>query len=330
MTAFAAVAVLAATGLLALATLAAMAGGWTSHVAKGVAADQRLGSAVTATRRGAVPGVVSSGAGAPGVPARVSGSGVSDRAGRWGVLADRLTAAAWGALTAGLLARAVGTGHAPYSNQYEFAVAFAWGVLAAAQLLVRRPVTQGPARPAVGGGGSTTLRLAVLPLALALLGYALTVDATAGPLMPALQNHWLLTAHVLAAVLAYGAAAVSFGAAVVALAAGPLRRRGIRLPAAATLDEVGHRGAVLAFPLLTLMLILGAVWADIAWGSYWSWDPKETSALLTWLIYGGYLHARVTRGWAGRRAHWLLVAGFAAVLFTYFGNLFFGGLHAYA
>ena len=87
---------------------------------------------------------------------------------------------------------------------------------------------------------------------------------------------------------------------------------------------------MIAYPLLTVMIILGAIWADIAWGRYWSWDPKETAALVTWLIYGGYLHARVVRDWRGKRAAWLLVLGFAAVLFTYFGNLFFGGLHSYA
>ena len=84
---------------------------------------------------------------------------------------------------------------------------------------------------------------------------------------------------------------------------------------------------MLTFPLLTIMIVLGAIWADIAWGSYWSWDPKETAALVTGLVY---LHARVVGSWRGRRAAWLLVLGFAAVLFTYFGNLFFGGLHSYA
>ena len=96
------------------------------------------------------------------------------------------------------------------------------------------------------------------------------------------------------------------------------------------LDEIGYRAVVIAFPLLTIMIILGAIWADIAWGRYWSWDPKETAALVTWLIYGAYLHARVVRDWRGSKAAWLLILGFAAILFTYFGNLFFGGLHSYA
>jgi cytochrome c-type biogenesis protein CcsB len=218
------------------------------------------------------------------------------------------------ALTVGLLARAVAVGHGPFSNQYEFAVAFAWGVVVAS-VVARRRV----AMPAVSW--------AALPVAVAMLLYAMTLDSGDRGLVPALQSRWLLTAHVLAAVLAYGAAAISCGAAVLELVQ---LRRGADAPQVDRLDEVAYRAVVIAYPLLTAMLVLGAVWADRAWGTYWSWDPKETSALMTWLIYGGYLHARVVKGWRGRRAAWLLVLGFAAVLFTYFGNLFFGGLHSYA
>jgi len=102
------------------------------------------------------------------------------------------------------------------------------------------------------------------------------------------------------------------------------------LPKPMVLDEIGYRAVVVGFPFLTLTIILGAVWAETAWGSYWSWDPKETASLVTWLIYGGYLHARVMRGWRGNRAAWLLVIGFLATLLTYFGNLIFGGLHSYS
>ncbi len=102
------------------------------------------------------------------------------------------------------------------------------------------------------------------------------------------------------------------------------------LPKPQVLDEIGYRAVVIGFPFLTLTIILGAVWADTAWGTYWSWDPKETASLVTWFIYGAYLHARVMRGWRGDRAAWLLVLGFVATLFTYFGNLFFGGLHSYS
>ena len=102
------------------------------------------------------------------------------------------------------------------------------------------------------------------------------------------------------------------------------------LPKPQVLDEIGYRAVVVGYPFLTLTIILGAIWADTAWGTYWSWDPKETASLVTWLIYGAYLHARVVRGWRGQRAAWLLVLGFEATLFTYFGNLFFGGLHSYS
>lgn len=228
---------------------------------------------------------------------------------------SRLVQLALVALTGTLVARAIATGHAPFSNQYEFAVSFAWGMLAAQVYFEWRYRVR-------------ALALLVLPITLAMLLYASTTDATAAPLLPALQNHLLLTLHVVTAVLAYGAAGVAFGAGVLYLLAPRLPLRG--LPSQELLDEIGYRGVVFAFPLLTIMIILGAIWADIAWGRYWSWDPKETAALVTWLIYGAYLHARVVRDWRGNRAAWLLIVGFLAILFTYFGNLFFGGLHAYA
>lgn len=232
----------------------------------------------------------------------------------WDRAADLVGRIAALALTVALLARGLAVGHGPFSNQYEFAVAFAWGMVLASVVARLRF-----AMPAVTA--------AVLPIALALLLYAMTLDGGARPLIPALQYEWLLTLHVLAAVLGYGAAAVSCGAAVLFLLN---QRRGGDVARAARLDEIAYRAVVVAYPLLTVMLVLGAVWADIAWGTYWSWDPKETSALMTWLIYGGYLHARVVKGWRGSRSAWLLIGGFAAVLFTYYGNLFFGGLHGYA
>ena len=130
------------------------------------------------------------------------------------------------------------------------------------------------------------------------------------------------------AIFAYGAFAISFAAAALTLWT-PQRWRHL-VPKQEVLDRLGYRAVVIGFPLDTMVLVLGAVWAEIAWGSYWSWDPKETASLVTWLIYGGYLHARVARGWTGRRAAWLLVIGFASVVLTFVGNAFFGGLHSYA
>lgn len=218
-------------------------------------------------------------------------------------------------LTASLITRAISTGHAPFANHYEFAVSFAWGMILAHVLVEWKYRTR-------------TLALGVLPVIFGMLLYATTLSYEAKPLMPALQNSPLLTTHVFCAALAYGAAAVGFGAAVMYLLAPHVPWRG--WPSQDILDEIGYKSVVATFPLLTIMIVLGALWANIAWGRYWSWDPKETAALVTWLVYGAYLHARVTRGWTGKRSAWLLVLGFAAIIFTYFGNLFFGGMHSYA
>jgi cytochrome c-type biogenesis protein CcsB len=103
------------------------------------------------------------------------------------------------------------------------------------------------------------------------------------------------------------------------------------LPSADTLDRVTYKTICIAFPLLTGMIAAGAYWANRTWGSYWSWDPKETWAAITWLIYAGYLHMRVTRGWRGRRAAYFAILGFAIVIFTFLGVTYLlPGLHAYA
>lgn len=227
---------------------------------------------------------------------------------------SRMVWVALACLTGSLVARAVVTGHGPFTNQHEFAVSFAWGVLVAYVWFEYRYAVR-------------TLSLAVLPVAAGMLMYALAQDSEVRPLVPALQNSLLLTFHIATAVLAYGGAAVSFAAAVMYLLRGRVAWRG--LPSRDLLDEIGYRGAIFTYPMLTAMLVLGAIWADIAWGHYWSWDPKETASLVTWLIYGAYLHARVVRDWRGDKAAWLLILGFAAVLFTYFGNHFFTGMHAY-
>ena len=218
-------------------------------------------------------------------------------------------------LTACLFFLTVGTGHGPFTNQYEFSVSFAWGILLAYVYFEHKYHVR-------------TIGLLVLPIAAAFLLYALSMGASANPLVPALQNPPLLITHIVVAVLAYGAFSISFAAAVLYLAQPEGGKAG--LPKPALLDEMGYRAVIIAFPLMTLTVVIGALWAEKAWGTYWSWDPKETASLITWLIYGAYLHARVARGWVGRRAAWLLVLGFTSVLFTFFGNLFFGGLHSYA
>ena len=216
-------------------------------------------------------------------------------------------------LTAYLIIRMVITGHGPFANQHEFAVSFVWGILGANLIAQWRFKIR-------------MLSLIVLPVAGCLLLYAIQIGAEVQPLVPALQNNLLLTLHVGFAILSYGAACVSFAAAILYLLYPKLHMKISR----DRLDELGYKGAVIAFPLMTIMILLGALWANTAWGSYWSWDPKETAALVTWLLYAGFLHARVARGWRGKKSAWLLIIGFAAVMFAYFGNYFFGGLHSYA
>ncbi len=96
------------------------------------------------------------------------------------------------------------------------------------------------------------------------------------------------------------------------------------------LDDLIHKTIIFGFIWLSAGIITGAAWAGEAWGTYWSWDPKETWSIITWFFYAFLLHARFTKGWNGRRIAWLAIAGFAAVLFTYFGvNFFLSGLHSY-
>ena len=229
--------------------------------------------------------------------------------------ADILTVNGFVFLTASLVMRAFATGHGPFASMYEFSIAFAWGILALHLYFQVRY-------------GLRTLAVLILPVAIGLLSYAATVPSNVEPLVPALQNQLLLTAHVAVAVIAYGAFTVAFAAAVLYLIQ---RKDTVRwLPRSAVLDEIGYKAVIVGFPMLALVILLGAIWAEIAWGSYWNWDPKETASLATWLIYGGYLHARVVRDWRGQRSAYLLIGGFAATLLTYYGNLFFGGMHSYA
>ena len=204
---------------------------------------------------------------------------------------------------------------APLSNFYDSLIFFAWCLPALGLMAFRRYLK--------GYLGALVALLATLLLAYASLG----VDSRIQPLMPALKSNWLLV-HVVTAFLGYAAFALAFGGAILYL----LQDRHPRasLPPLPVLDRLIYRTTVLGFLLLTLGIFTGAIWAETAWGRYWSWDPKETASLVTWLIYGAYLHARVVRGWRGQRAAYLLILGFAATLFTYFGNLFFGGLHSYA
>ena len=221
-------------------------------------------------------------------------------------------------LLGALIARAAATGHAPWSNLHEFSAAFAFGLLTVFLVLARYwPI--GSLAPWVALGAA------------ALLGVALAQPDEVRPLVPALQAPLLLTVHVGTAMLAYAIGAVAFAAAAGELVQRTAGDRFSALPPAAVCRAAAHRAALLAFPVLTAAIVLGSLWANLAWRSYWNNDPKELAAAATWLVYGGYLHVS-GRGdrWASA-APWLLVVGFAAILFTWLGaGLVFVGEHSYA
>ncbi len=230
------------------------------------------------------------------------------------------TTFAWFALGFQVLSvglRTIAAGRIPLSNMYEFSLSFLVPLLLVYLLFER-------------AYGVRQLGAIVMPIAVGMAAYIWSLPAVmreVDPLIPALQHVTLMTIHVSLALLAYSTFAVAFAAAVLYLIV--THRRIAWLPSAELLDDFGFRAVTVGFPALALVLIIGSVWAHQAWGSYWSWDPKETAALFTWLIYAVYLHTRTLRGWRGNRSAWILVFGFAAAIFTYYGNYFFGGMHAY-
>lgn len=201
-----------------------------------------------------------------------------------------------------------GFGYVPLSNLYESLVFFSLCIAGIYLFLEFKLPTK--------IFGSLVFLLASLILAYA----SLKTDVSIKPLIPALKSNWLV-AHVITCFLGYGAFAVAFAFGIFYLI----------LPSKATFDNLIYKIILFGFFWLTLGIITGAVWANQAWGSYWSWDPKETWSFITWLIYGGTLHARLTRGWGGKKLAWLSILGFASVMFTYFGvNFLLSGLHTYA
>jgi cytochrome c-type biogenesis protein CcsB len=248
------------------------------------------------------------------------------------------TGTAWlsmGLLVVSLIARWQAVDHAPWSNMYEFTIAFATAILGF-YIVFERVYEPGQHRePRTRNQGSASTRalgsVALPVVCLMLAGSVAFFPDTVRPLVPALQNTDLLAIHVATVILAYAAFSVSFASAILYLVQGGNQNRFPRLPRARLLDEIGYKSVMVGFPLLAAGIALGAYWANSAWGRYWGWDPKETSALLTWLIYGIYLHMRGLRNWNGTRSAYVLVIGFGAVLFTYFVvNLWVSGLHSYA
>lgn len=218
----------------------------------------------------------------------------------------------------------------PLTSGYEFILVFCWGIVINYMFVKFRYKLN-------------ALGSFVIPVPVLLLGFIIMAmgpsERVASAIQPALKSQWL-TIHVFTAILAYGAFAVSFGLSIMYILK-TLSNQSTdkntkenwinRFPHESVLDELAYKMVGFAFPMLTLCIITGAIWANYAWGTYWSWDPKETWSLITWIIYAAYLHARLMYGWKGRRAAWMAILGFAIVLFTFFGvNYLLPGLHSYA
>jgi cytochrome c-type biogenesis protein CcsB len=283
--------------------------------------------------------VTAPGPGTPVEPGRVAPAGgglvppaeqPATRMGGWVRLAFVLTCAGLAAHVIGIFTRGLAEHRVPWGNMYEFIMAIscmAVIVLVAAAVRYR----------------AYYIGLFVLiPVVLA-LGLAVTVVYTpAGAVVPALQSYWIAI-HVTAMIVASGLYIVGAVVTVMYLMTDRYERRtaaglssGIGgiiryLPGSAILDRLSYRAILFAFPVWTFGIMAGAIWADQAWGRYWGWDPKETWSFITWVVYAGFLHARATAGWRGRRAAVIQLVGFTCLLFNLVGvNLWITGLHSYA
>ncbi|HEX9410368.1 MAG TPA: c-type cytochrome biogenesis protein CcsB [Actinomycetota bacterium] len=252
-----------------------------------------------------------------------------------------------------VVARGFAAGRVPWGNMYEYSSLLALLVVAGYLFVV-----EGIFKVRVLGG--FVLAFSVLTMAIAVM----FLYVGPGPLVPALNSYWIKI-HVVAAITGSSLFALGCIVTILYLAkdrrerrsaavapimggsvdlddapphfeagadepVGGVTRRGI-LPPAAVLDRVAYRTIAFAFPIWTFAVIAGAIWAEQAWGRYWGWDPKETWSFITWVIFAGYLHARATSGWRGRRAAVIALVGFASLLVTYYAvNLWIVGLHSYA
>jgi cytochrome c-type biogenesis protein CcsB len=272
------------------------------------------------------------------------------------VLAMAATAVGVAAHLCSIVGRGIAAGRIPLGNMYEYSLLLAFLVVVAYLVLV-----EGVGRVRTVGG--FVLTFAVITMAVAVLFLYVGPE----PLIPALNSYWrqihVGSMIVSSSLLALGSVITILylvkerrerrvtattppimggsvhledapphfeaGADEPAVSTGPARR-GL-LPPAATLDRLAYRTIAFAFPIWTFGIITGAIWAESAWGRYWGWDPKETWSFITWVIFAGYLHARATSGWKGRRAAVIALVGFLSLLITYYAvNLWIVGLHSYA
>ncbi len=265
----------------------------------------------------------------PGVVEDTAARPFDERVGRAGLAVVYLGI---GLLVTCVVLRGLATMRVPWGNMYEFINLTCLSGLVAGAIVLRRPQY----RP--------LWVFLLLPVLVLLTVSGRWLYTNAAPVMPALQSYWL-PIHVSVVSLGSGVFLVAGIASILFLLRtsrlgdpdnpanedSRLARVVQRLPDAQTLDRIAYRTTIFAFPVFGFGVIFGAIWAEEAWGRYWGWDPKETVSFVAWVIYAAYLHARSTAGWRDRKAAWINVAGFVAMVFNlFFVNLVTVGLHSYA
>ena len=290
-----------------------------AKVQLGAGAPATFGKSATVGADSATPGVVAD------APRRT----LDERAGRAGVA---LTYLGIGLLLSCIVLRGLATARVPWGNMYEFINLTCFCGLVAAAVVLRRAQYR------------ALWVFVLVPVLILLTVSGRWLYTNAAPVMPALQSYWL-PIHVSVVSLGSGVFLVAGVASILFLlkmsrfgspsenisADGALARIVQRLPDGQTLDRIAYRTTIFAFPVFGFGVIFGAIWAEEAWGRYWGWDPKETVSFIAWVIYAAYLHARSTAGWRDRKAAWINVAGFVAMVFNlFFINLVTVGFHSYA
>jgi cytochrome c-type biogenesis protein CcsB len=276
-------------------------------------------------RAAALAGSVAADSSVPGIVEDADARPFDERVGRAGLAVVYLGI---GLLLACIVLRGLATVRVPWGNMYEFINLTCFCGLVAGAIVLRRPQY----RP--------LWVFLLVPVLILLTVSGRWLYTNAAPVMPALQSYWL-PIHVSVVSLGSGVFMVAGIASILFLlrtsrlgdpgAEGALARMVRRFPDAQTLDRVAYRTTIFAFPVFGFGVIFGAIWAEEAWGRYWGWDPKETVSFVAWVVYAAYLHARSTAGWRDRKAAWINVAGFVAMIFNlFFVNLVTVGLHSYA
>jgi cytochrome c-type biogenesis protein CcsB len=285
-----------------------------------------VGAAAAATSN--VSATVGADSAIPGVIAAEPQRPLDERVGKAGLA---LVYVGIGLLLACIVLRGLATARVPWGNMYEFINLTCFSGLIAAAVVLRRPQYR------------ALWVFVLVPVLILLTVSGRWLYTNAAPVMPALQSYWL-PIHVSVVSIGSGVFLVAGVASILFLlkmsqagpaskdpAEGALARIVARLPDAQTLDRIAYRTTIFAFPVFGFGVIFGAIWAEEAWGRYWGWDPKETVSFIAWVVYAAYLHARSTAGWRDKKAAWINVVGFVAMVFNlFFINLVTVGLHSYA